>query len=61
MDKEFLFCAAIRMSVSWEIAFDTESLERQMWERQYCYVVGTADGEGTVGQPALIFTLKQVL
>ena len=61
VEKEFLFHTAIRMSVPWEIAVDTGiSRETDMHETVMSCCV-TADGENAIGQPALIFILKQVL
>lgn len=61
VDKEFLFCAAIRMSVPQEIAFDTGIPRETVMEETVMLCCVTAGGENAIGEPALIFTLKQVL
>lgn len=33
VDKEFLFCAVIRMSIPWEIAFDYRNPQRDRHEK----------------------------
>lgn len=49
------------MSVPWEIAFDTGIPRETDVEETVMLCCVTADGEKAIGQPALIFTLKQVL
>ena len=49
------------MSVPQEIAFDTGIPRETGTEETVMLCCVTADGENAIGQPALIFTLKQVL
>lgn len=58
--RMFLFCA-IRMSVPWEISFDTGIFGETNVEDRVMLCCVTADYENAIFHPALILILKQVL